>query len=50
MAAAVRPNNPVQWPEPYDSSGVAANAFTHKWHTNEESLSAELSRRLVLAI
>lgn len=45
MAAAARPSNPVTWPEPYDSSGVAANDFTRTWHTHEEKLAEELSRR-----
>lgn len=45
MAAALRPTNPVLWPEPYDSSGVASNAFTKKWHTQEERLAADLARR-----
>lgn len=47
MAAAVRPHNPVQWPEPYDSSGVASNDFTAKWHTREVSLGADLAIRCV---
>ena len=42
MAAAARPVDPVAWPEPYDSSGVAANAFTRKWHTREDQLAEEL--------
>eukprot|EP00752_Nemacystus_decipiens_P017753 g15918.t1 len=45
MAAATRPHNPIQWPEPYDSSGVAANDFTAKWHTREASLDADLAIR-----
>eukprot|EP00903_Cladosiphon_okamuranus_P011520 g10847.t1 len=45
MAAAVRPHNPILWPEPYDSSGVAANDFTAKWHTREASLDADLAIR-----
>lgn len=45
MAAAVRPHNPIQWPEPYDSSGVASNDFTAKWHTREASLDADLAIR-----
>lgn len=45
MAAAARPVNSIEWPDPYDSSGVAANTFTKRWHTREESLSAELSHR-----
>ncbi|CAM9674988.1 unnamed protein product [Ectocarpus fasciculatus] len=45
MAAAVRPHNPVLWPEPYDSSGVAWNDFTAKWHTQEARLEEDLSVR-----
>lgn len=45
MAAAVRPTNPVEWPEPYDSSGVAANSFTAQWHSREASLVANLALR-----
>ncbi|CAM9392829.1 unnamed protein product [Ectocarpus sp. 12 AP-2014] len=45
MAAAVRPHNPVSWPEPYDSSGVAWNDFTAKWHTQEVRLGEDLSVR-----
>ncbi|CAN0150832.1 unnamed protein product [Pylaiella littoralis] len=45
MAAAVRPSNPVLWPEPYDSSGVASNDFTAQWHTKEAKLAVDLSIR-----
>ena len=45
MAAAVRPHDPIEWPEPYDASGVASNDFTAKWHARESSLDAELSIR-----
>lgn len=45
MASAARPIEPIEWPEPYDSSGVARNAFTSRWHTHEEQLEKELSAR-----
>lgn len=45
MLSAARPVDPVQWPEPYDSSGVARNAFTSRWNTREERLEQELSER-----
>ena len=47
LLAAARPSNPIAWPAPYDSSGVAANAFTKKWNTHEKDLAAHLSRRWV---
>lgn len=48
LAAAARPNDPVCWPEPYDSSGVAKNVFTRRWNSREEALEKELSIRYVL--
>ncbi|CAM9835167.1 unnamed protein product, partial [Laminaria digitata] len=41
----VTPSNPVVWPVPYDSCGVAANTFTKKWNTREEDLAVQLLKR-----